>query len=43
MDRGSLLQDPIAETGWLNSTKGWVEGTGDVGKGEFHGKVYAMK
>ncbi len=28
---------------WLNNTKGWVEGTGDMAAGTFHGKVYAKK
>ncbi len=36
-----MTQSP--KLAWLNSTKGWVEGTGDALKGEFHGKVYAMK
>ncbi len=28
---------------WLNSTKGWVEGAGDLATGEFHGKLYSRK
>ena len=28
---------------WLNTTRGWVEGTGNNATGEFHGKVYAKK
>ena len=28
---------------WLNNTRGWVEGTGDMAAGTFHGKVYAKK
>lgn len=26
---------------WLNTTKGWIEGTNDVSTGEAAGKVYA--
>ena len=28
---------------WLNNTKGWVEGTGDMAAGTYHGKIYALK
>ena len=28
---------------WLNGKKGWVEGSGDQVKGDFHGKVYEWK
>jgi len=28
---------------WLNTTKGWIEGSGDNAKGEFNGKLYALK
>lgn len=28
---------------WLNTTKGWVEGSGNLATGEFTGKVYAKK
>jgi hypothetical protein len=28
---------------WLNTTKGWVEGSGDMAKGTYTGKVYAKK
>ena len=36
-----MTQSP--KLAWLNTTKGWVEGSGDNVKGEFQGKVYAMK
>ena len=28
---------------WLNNTKGWVEGTGDMAQGTYRAKVYAKK
>lgn len=28
---------------WLNTTKGWIEGSGDMAAGTFRGKVYAKK
>jgi hypothetical protein len=28
---------------WLNNSSGWAEGTGDMAKGESHGKIYAKK
>ena|SRR5215467_1362643 len=28
---------------WLNNTKGWIEGSGDMATGTFRGKVYAKK
>ena len=28
---------------WLNTTDGWIEGTGNLQTGEFQGKVYARK
>ena len=36
-----MTQSP--KLAWLNTTKGWVEGTGDMAAGTFHGKVYAKK
>ena len=28
---------------WLNNSKGWIEGSGDMATGTFRGKVYAKK
>ena len=28
---------------WMNTAKGWIEGTNDISKNEAHIKVYAMK
>jgi len=28
---------------WLNNSKGWIEGSGDMASGTFRGKVYAKK
>ncbi len=36
-----MTQSP--KLAWLNNTKGWVEGSGDLAQGTFHGKVYAKK
>ncbi len=36
-----MTQSP--KLAWLNTTKGWVEGTGDMAAGTFHGKIYAKK
>ena len=33
-----MTQSP--KLSWLNTTKGWIEGSGNQQTGEFHGKVY---
>ncbi len=36
-----MTQSP--KLAWLNNTRGWVEGSGDMAKGTYTGKVYAKK
>lgn len=36
-----MTQSP--KLAWLNNTKGWVEGSGDMAQGTYKGKVYAKK
>jgi len=36
-----MTQSP--KLAWLNNTKGWVEGSGDMAQGTYRGKVYAKK
>ncbi len=36
-----MTQSP--KLAWLNNTKGWIEGSGDVAQGTYQGKVYAKK
>lgn len=36
-----MTQSP--KLAWLNNTKGWIEGSGDMAQRTFHGKVYAKK
>ncbi len=36
-----MTQSP--KLAWLNNTKGWLEGSGDMATGTFQGKVYAKK
>jgi hypothetical protein len=37
------FQTASKKLAWLNTTKGWVEGTNDMSTGEATGKVYAKK
>jgi hypothetical protein len=36
-----MTQSP--KLAWLNNTKGWIEGSGDMAQGTYHGKIYAKK
>jgi hypothetical protein len=36
-----MTQSP--KLSWLNNTKGWVEGSGDQARGEFHGRIFENK
>ena len=36
-----MTQSP--KLAWLNTTKGWLEGEGNMAQRTFHGKVYAKK
>lgn len=36
-----MTQSP--KLAWLNNTKGWIEGSGDMVQGTYKGKVYAKK
>jgi hypothetical protein len=36
-----MTQSP--KLAYLNNTKGWIEGSGDMAKGTYQGKVYAKK
>ena len=36
-----MTQSP--KLAWLNTTKGWIEGSGDMAQGTYKGKIYAKK
>ncbi len=36
-----MTQSP--KLAWLNTTKGWIEGSGDMATGTYKGKIYAKK
>ena len=36
-----MTQSP--KLSWLNNSKGWIEGSGDMATGTYRGKVYAKK
>ncbi len=36
-----MTQSP--KLAWLNNTKGWIEGSGDMAQGTYKGKIFAKK